>query len=334
MNAPIKSASPDAIREAAALLCAGGLVALPTETVYGLGANALDGKACAKIFAAKGRPSFNPLIVHVPDTAEAERYAILDDRAKTLAAVFWPGPLTMILPRRPDCSVSELCSAGLPTLALRVPAHKTAQALLKAAGVPVAAPSANKSGSVSPTTPLIVAESLGAAVDMILADGPCAVGLESTVIDLSGETPVILRPGAVTAEQLSDCLGITVGYDAGTHERPRSPGQMLRHYAPKRPVRLRAVDLEKGEALLAFGSVKFMGVRGGGAAKDLPESTLRNLSESGDLHEAAANLFRMLNDLDQPEHTGIAVMDIPETGIGIAINDRLRRAAEGSRTEK
>ena len=329
---PIKTANTESIREAARILKEGGLVALPTETVYGLGANALDGKACAKIFAAKGRPSFNPLIVHVPDTAEAERYAILDDRAKTIAAAFWPGPLTMILPRRPDCAISELCSAGLPTLALRVPAHKTAQALLKAAGVPIAAPSANKSGSVSPTTPLIVAESLGGAVDMILADGPCAVGLESTVIDLSAERPVILRPGAVTAEQISDCLGAPVGYDTGTHERPRSPGQMLRHYAPKRPVRLRAVDLEKGEALLAFGSVKFMGVRGGGAAKDLPGSAFRNLSESGDLHEAAANLFRMLNDLDRPEHAGIAVMDIPETGIGVAINDRLRRAAEGSRT--
>ncbi len=331
MSVSIKTAGPDAIAEAARLLQAGGLVAFPTETVYGLGANALDGRAVARIFTAKGRPQFNPVIVHVPDLAGAEALAVMTPQAYDVAAAFWPGPLTLILRRREGCEISELCSAGLPTLAVRVPAHKTAQALLRASGVPIAAPSANKSGSVSPTTPVQVAESLGDAVDMVLADGPCAVGLESTVLDLSGEIPLVLRPGGVTAAQISARLGREVAHDFGTHDRPRSPGQMLRHYAPGRPVRLRAVDIAPGEALLAFGSVTFMGVKGGGAAKDLPETAFRNLSTEGDLDEAAANLFRMLHELDRPDHAGIAVMDIPDRGIGIAINDRLRRAAEGSR---
>ena len=330
MKPVIKTATPDAIAEAAACLRAGGLVAFPTETVYGLGANALDGRAAARVFEAKGRPAINPLIVHVPGMEEAARLASFAAAARAAAACFWPGPLTLIAPRLPGCPVSELCSAGLPTLALRAPAHPVARALLDAAGVPVAAPSANRSGSISPTTPMQVAESLGDSVDMILADGPCAVGLESTVFDPDPARPAILRPGAVTADQLAACIGAAVAYDRGEGDRPRSPGQMLRHYAPARPLRLRAVDLGKGEALLAFGSIRFMGVRGGGSASDLAPSACRNLSESGDLHEAAANLFRMLHELDRPEHAGIAAMDIPETGIGIAINDRLRRAASGS----
>jgi len=323
--------APAVIKEAADILCAGGLVALPTETVYGLGANALDGRAVAKVFEAKGRPQFNPLIIHVAHTEAAAELVEMDERARAVAASFWPGPLTLILPRRDDCPVSALCSAGLPTLAVRVPAHPVAQDLLRAAGVPVAAPSANSSGSITATTPAYVAQSLGAAVDMIIAGGACKLGLESTVLDLSGDVPVILRPGAISAEDLAPLLG-DVGYDAGNHDKPKSPGQTLRHYAPSIPMRLNAVDVQEDEALLAFGSIKFMGVKGGlgGAAKDLPEMRLRNLSESGDLHEAAANLFRMLHDLDQPAHKRIAVMSIPMQGLGYAINDRLGRAARGS----
>jgi len=263
----------------------------------------------------------------VPDAAEAAKYVEMNEMAEIAARNFWAGPLTMILPRRDDCGVSELCSAGLPTLAIRVPQHKVAQALLKEAGVPVAAPSANKSGQISPTTPQHVAHSLGDAVDMILAAGACGVGLESTVLDLSGDQPVILRPGAVTAEQIAEVLGQDVAYDSGNHDAPKSPGQLLKHYAPDIPVRLNAVDVKKGEALLAFGPIKFMGVEGGGAAKDLPDTAMLNLSESGDLYEAAANLFAMLHALDRPEHKAIAVMNIPDTGLGLAINDRLQRAA-------
>lgn len=321
------SASEDSIKQAAAYLNDGKLVAIPTETVYGLGANALDGEAVARIFAAKGRPQFNPLIVHVPDVAAAEKLVVLNDHSKAVASQFWPGPLTMILPRREDCPVSELCSAGLPTLAVRVPAHKAAQALLKEAGVPVAAPSANRSGHISPTTPQHVHDSLGDNVDMILAAGACQNGLESTVLDLSGETPVVLRAGHVSAEEISDVLGIDVAYELEASETPKSPGQLLRHYAPRVPVRLNAVEVLDGEALLAFGSIKFMGRKSGGAASDMPETALRNLSESADLHEAAANLFRMMHDLDRPEHKAIAVMNIPDQGLGIAINDRLKRAA-------
>lgn len=327
----LKQANESAIAEAAELLKAGKLVAMPTETVYGLGANALDGVAVAKIFAAKGRPQFNPVIVHIPDTHSAERYVVMSDMAKRAGGKFWPGPLTMILPRKPDCLVSELCSAGLPTLAVRVPAHPVAQALLKKSDIPIAAPSANKSGTISPTTPMHVAESLGDAVDLILAAGPCAVGLESTVLDLSGDMPVVLRPGAITAEEIGAVLGRKVEYDLGDRGSDvKSPGQLLKHYAPSVPMRLKAVDVAQGEALLAFGSLKFMGMRGGGFAKDLPDHALKNLSETGDLYEAASNLFRMLHDLDRPENKSIAVMDIPDQGIGIAINDRLKRAAAGS----
>lgn len=322
--------SKNAVSEAARILRAGGLVAFPTETVYGLGADATNGQAVVRIFEAKGRPQFNPLIIHVADVKAAEKNVEMDDRARAVAAMFWPGPLTMILPRRKDCPVSELCSAGLPTLAVRVPAHKTAQALLKEAGVPVAAPSANISGTISPTAPTHVAAGLGDRVDMILADGACRVGLESTVLDLSGTEAVVLRPGAVSAEDIADVLAQPVSYDFGDHDKPKSPGQLLRHYAPSVPLRMDAVDLAPDEALLAFGSVKFMGVKGGGAAGNLPDHAFRNLSEAGDLNEAAANLFRMLRELDVPENKKIAVMNIPDKGLGIAINDRLRRAANAS----
>lgn len=325
----ILSATAKTIDEAAKLIREGGLVAFPSETVYGLGANALDGKAVAQIFEAKGRPSFNPLISHISNAEQAEKFGIFDDIAREIATIFWPGPLTLIVKRRDDCAISELASAGLPTVALRVPGHPVAQALIRAAGVPIAAPSANKSGEISPTTPMHVADSLGEAVDMILADGPCAVGLESTVLDLSGDAPVIVRAGAVTAEDIAVLIGRDVVYDLGDKEKPSSPGQLLKHYAPHIPLRMNAIDLEPGEAFLGFGSDKFMGIKGGGAAKDLPDSMRLNLSETQDLHEAASNLFRMMRLLDRPEHKGIAVMPIPDQGLGIAMNDRLRRASAG-----
>lgn len=325
----IKTANPQSIAEAAEILKNGGLVAMPTETVYGLAANALDGKAVARIFSAKGRPAFNPLIIHVPDLQAAQNLVEFNALALEAANAFWPGPLTLILPRKAGCPVSDLAGAGLPTLAVRVPGHPIAQELLKTAGVPLAAPSANKSGSLSPTTPTHVAESLGDAVDLILAAGPCKVGLESTVLDLSGDEPLILRPGAITAEDLSEALGTKVRHAEGDADAPKSPGLTLRHYAPDTKMRLRAIDLEPGEALLAFGPTRFMGIRGGGAAKDLPDHMRRNLSESGDLHEAAANLFAMLKDLDKAGAARIAVMPVPEIGLGIAINDRLNRAAQG-----
>lgn len=320
----IKTANQESIAEAAEVLKSGGLVGMPTETVYGLAANALDGEAVAKIFEAKGRPSFNPLIIHVPDLEAASAYVEVSEEAKMLAMHFWPGPLTMILPRRADCPVSELASAGLDTLAVRAPSHPVALELLKTCKLPVAAPSANKSGALSPTTPLHVQESLGEAVELILAAGACDVGLESTVVDLSGAHPAVLRPGAVTAEGIGEVLGGDVRIEGGDAERPKSPGLLLKHYAPNTPLRLNAIDVKEGEALLAFGSDKFM------VARDFPDDMKRNLSENQDVHEAAANLFAMLKELDQSGAKGIAVMAVPENGIGAAINDRLRRAAVGA----
>lgn len=328
----ILAAHSKSIEEAASVLRGGGLVGMPTETVYGLAANACDGKAVARIFEAKGRPQFNPLIVHVNTLDDVAQIAELTAHDITLAQNFWPGPLTMILRRKDDCGLSDLVSAGLPTVAVRIPSHKTARALIQACGFPLAAPSANKSGSLSPTTPAHVVQSLGDAVDVILADGACAVGLESTVVDCTGDAPCILRPGGITAEDLSGALGMDVPYDLGAGgddaDAVKSPGQLLKHYAPSVPVRLNAVDVAAGEALLSFGSIKFMALKEGGAAVDLPEGRLSHLSKDGDLYEAAANLFAMMRALDKPEHTAIAVMNIPETGIGVAINDRLRRAAQ------
>lgn len=341
----LKTPNAETIAEAAAMIRGGDLVAFPTETVYGLGANALDGQAVARIYEAKGRPSFNPLIAHFCDVAQMQDYIALPDRAKEwfdmLAHHIWPGPLTLIVPRAEGCEISELATAGLETVAVRIPAHPVARDLIKQAGVPIVAPSANLSGTISPTTPAHVAEGLGDKVGMILAGGACTVGLESTVVDLSEEKPVILRPGAVIKEQMEELLNTEIFYiiqnkgekDAGgdngeAAEAVKAPGMLLKHYAPSIPVRLNAVDLEPGEALLAFGSDKFMGIKGGGAAKDLPEEQRRNLSEEGDLNEAAANLFAMMRALDKPENKGIAVMSIPDEGLGVAINDRLRRAAQ------
>jgi L-threonylcarbamoyladenylate synthase len=303
------------VERAAQMIRDGRLVAFPTETVYGLGGDATDDRAVAAIFAAKGRPSFNPLIVHVAEPGAVGAIAATDDRVDELAGAFWPGPLTLVLPRRPDAPVSLLASAGLDTVAVRVPAHPVARRLIAAVGRPVAAPSANRSGAVSPTTPLHVAESLGGAVDLVLAAGRCRIGLESTVLDLTGAQPAILRPGGVTRERIEAILGpVATG---GTDGAPKSPGQLASHYAPDRPVRLDARDVGPDEALLAFGPDAF--VRGG--------RERLNLSPEGDLDEAAANLFAMLRALDRPGISGIAVMPIPEEGLGIAINDRLRRAA-------
>jgi len=301
------------IARAAALLRAGRLVAFPTETVYGLGGDATDDHAVAAIFAAKARPRFNPLIIHVRDLAEAGRLAVFNSAARHAAAQFWPGPLTLVLPKQPSAGLSLLASAGLDTVAIRVPAHPVAQALLRETGRPIAAPSANRSGGVSATEPAHVAEDLGADVALILDDGPTPVGLESTVVDLSGEAPALLRPGAVTFEALNELLGpIAVpGSDL-----PKSPGMLPSHYAPRLPVRRAATDARPGEALLAFGPEPPPGF-----------AEVLWLSRSGDLAEAAANLFAMLRRLDQPSFTGIAVMPIPEYGLGRAINDRLHRAA-------
>jgi L-threonylcarbamoyladenylate synthase len=312
--APIVPAAPEAIARAASLLRQGRLVAFPTETVYGLGGDAASDRAVAAIFAAKGRPRFNPLIVHVPGLAEAEALAVFDACARRLAAEFWPGPLTLVLPRRPAGGISLLASAGLDTLAVRAPSHPVARALLLMAGRPVAAPSANRSGRVSPTEAAHVAAEIGDKAALILDGGSSPVGLESTVLDLSGEIPVLLRPGGVTLEALGPFLGsIAEGVGAGT---VRSPGMLASHYAPALPLRLEAVDARPGEALLAFGPTAPTGF-----AKVLW------LSRGGDLAEAAANLFAMLRRLDRCVFTGIAVMPIPEHGLGRAINDRLRRAA-------
>jgi len=328
IHTQILAATPENIIKSANLLRTGGLVAFPTETVYGLGANATDGKAIAKIYEAKGRPSFNPLISHGSSLEMLLPEAEFDDRALSLADKFWPGPLTMILPRKISGKISDLACAGLSTIALRIPSHKIALDLIAAAGVPIAAPSANTSGTLSPTAPHHVLSSLGGKVPIILAGGATQYGLESTVVDLSGRDVVIVRAGAITAEDISDCLECPVTYELEATDKPRSPGQLLRHYAPNKLLRLRAVDVEQGEALLAFGSTKFMGVRGGGKASDMTDDLKMNLSESGDLLEAAANLFSYLRILDNSNASQIAVMDVPNIGIGIAINDRLKRAAE------
>ncbi len=321
MTARLISVSPSkpeaaAIKDAAAALEAGQLVAFPTETVYGLGADARSDKAVAKIFASKGRPSFNPLIIHGASLEQLEKYADFNDMARELALHFWPGPLTLVLPRKEDSGISLLASAGLPALALRVPSHPVAQALLRKSGLPVAAPSANKSGHISATTPQHVLDELGDKIDVVLGAGRCTVGLESTIIDLTTPTPTLLRPGGVPREPIERITG-KLALTASKAARPNSPGQLESHYAPNAAVRLNATHVEADEALLAFGPD--MGMKGGVARM--------NLSPNGDLHEAAANLFSMLHELDKSGARAIAVMPIPEEGLGLAINDRLTRAA-------
>ncbi|HTH17372.1 MAG TPA: L-threonylcarbamoyladenylate synthase [Magnetospirillum sp.] len=310
-TARIEPANPATITEGGAMLRAGRLVAFPTETVYGLGADATNDRAVAAIFEAKGRPSFNPLIVHVAEPAEAEALVQVDERARAVMARFWPGPLTLVLPRRKDSPVSLLASAGLDTIAVRLPDHPVARALIAAAKRPIAAPSANRSGAVSPTLPEHVAESLGARVGLILDGGPCRVGVESTVLDLSGKQPALLRPGGIPLEALEQALGTRLIRPTDHADAPKSPGMLESHYAPGLPVRLNATSVTPGEALLAFGAM---------------DGTL-NLSPAGDLEEAAANVFAMLRALDSAEFSGIAVAPIPDHGLGLAINDRLKRAA-------
>lgn len=303
-----------ALEQAAALLRAGELVAFPTETVYGLGGDATNDESVAAIFAAKGRPRFNPLIVHLSRADEAEKIAQIDSRAALLMQRFWPGPLSLVLRRAPQCKVSLLASAGLDTLALRVPSHPLAIELLRSVGRPIAAPSANRSGRISPTTADHVLSELGGRIAAVLDGGPCRVGIESTVIDLTGKTPLVLRQGGVAAEEVEALLGPLAAPAGG--EAPRAPGMLASHYAPNLPLRLDATSVEAGEALLAFGPDSPSGAK----------ETLY-LSKSRDVREAAANLFAMLRAVDRADFTAIAVMPIPEQGLGRAINDRLRRAA-------
>jgi L-threonylcarbamoyladenylate synthase len=317
------TADPVGIARAASLLRGGELVAFGTETVYGLGADATNGVAVASVFAAKGRPHFNPLICHYPDAASAFAQVEPNDAARCLAAAFWPGPLTLVLPRRVTCPVALLAGAGLETLAVRVPAHPVAQALLRAVDRPVAAPSANRSGQVSPTTAAHVLDGLGGRIAAVLDSGPCDVGVESTVLDLTGPRPVLLRPGGVPAEAIETLVG-RIGRPippaaAEAARGLRSPGLLVSHYAPSLPVRLDAASVGADEALLAFGP-------------PLPGAVLAyNLSAARDLTEAASRLFAGLRWLDEAATqrglSRIAAMAVPDTGLGLAINDRLQRAA-------
>ncbi|HWK34178.1 MAG TPA: L-threonylcarbamoyladenylate synthase [Hyphomicrobium sp.] len=311
-----EKATEAAIASAAEHLRAGQLVAFPTETVYGLGADATNGHAVAQIFAAKRRPRFNPLIVHVLDAAAADAHVIFTPLARRLADTFWPGPLTLVLDKRETSPLSDLVSGGLSSVAVRSPDHPIARALLSATGRPLAAPSANRSGRISPTQAQHVAAEFGDEVAMILDGGPTAHGLESTILDARSEAPVLLRPGAVTVETIEAALGVKVARGDVDAERPSAPGQLTSHYAPRAGVRLEARDVRTGEALLAFGP-----------APPPASGPVINLSPSGDLAEAAANLFAALRALDASGAEAIAVMPIPAEGLGEAINDRLQRAA-------
>lgn len=310
-NGPLVQAiDPGSIDRAANVLRDGGLVAVPTETVYGLAARADSAEAVARIYRAKGRPDFNPLIVHVPDLAAAERLALFDDRARALAAAFWPGPLTLVLPLRAEAGLAAAVTAGLDTVALRCPAHPAMQALLAATGLPLAAPSANRSGAVSPTRAEHVASSLGGRVDLILDGGACAAGLESTIVAprLDG-TWQVLRPGPLAEDRISVILGSSP--HAVTSAAIEAPGQLASHYAPGKPVRLDAIEADGNEFHIGFGAV--------------PGDW--NLSPSGDLSEAAANLYEALHRAAADARPRLAVAPVPEEGVGVAINDRLRRAA-------
>jgi L-threonylcarbamoyladenylate synthase len=316
LSTRVLSADRDAVAAAVRALGDGGLVAFPTETVYGLGADATNGEAVARLYAAKGRPRFNPLISHVADMDAARRIARFDSDAEKLSAAFWPGPLTLVLPKADGCPVSELATAGLDSIAVRIPDHPVAQDILRGFRKPVVAPSANPSGHVSPTTATHVLADLDGRIDLILDGGPTRVGVESTVVSCLG-APTLLRPGGVSREAIERALGRVLVVAAPlADEAPLAPGMLTSHYAPTTPLRLNAVSVNAGEALLAFG-----GDSPTGAAYTL------NLSLSGDLVEAAANLFAHLRALDAAGHKGIAAMPIPNEGLGEAINDRLARAA-------
>ncbi len=310
MTAPILPPTPDNIARAASVLRAGGLVAMPTETVYGLAANAADPDAVARLYEAKGRPRFNPLIAHVSDLELAGKQGVFSHPALSLAEAFWPGPLTLVVNAGPDITVCDLARAGLDSVALRRPAHPVAQNLLAAFGAPLVAPSANPSGRISPTSAQHVIADIGGRIDLVLDGGACTAGVESTIIDARGPRPVLLRPGSLDTARIETVWpGLTrAGEVSG---KPRAPGQLLRHYAPLAKLRLNAASAEGNEAYLGFG----------------PGPCDLNLSPSANLAEAAANLFAMLRTLDA-SHTDIAVAPIPNTGLGYAINDRLTRAAE------
>ena len=309
MTAPVLKPDSAALDRAARLLAEGGLVAMPTETVYGLAADASNADAVARLYAAKGRPAFNPLIAHCASAEAAFAQGRFSEKARTLAAEFWQGPLTFVVDAVDTTTVCSLARAGLDTLALRVPAHPAARALLEAFGGPLVAPSANPSGRISPTTAQHVSSDMGDKVDLILDGGPCSEGIESTVIDARGETPVLLRQGTVLTEAIEAVWpGIEMG---GSADKPTSPGQLLRHYAPNARLRLNVETPDPGEALLGFG----------------PGEATLNLSAKGDLVEATANLFAMLRKLDE-SFEQIAVAPIPAQGLGAAINDRLVRAAD------
>ncbi len=319
-----------ATASAARALAAGGLVAFPTETVYGLGADATNAAAIARLYQAKGRPAFNPLISHVGDLAAARRIGRFDDTAMRLAEAFWPGPLTLVLPKTAHCAVAELATAELDTIAIRIPSHAIARAILEAFGKPVVAPSANLSGHVSPTTAAHVRSDLDGLIDLIVDGGPVAVGVESTIVGCF-ETPMLLRPGGLPREDIERVLGralVQAPRDAESDSgQPLAPGMLASHYAPRTRVRLNANSIEPGEALLAFGQeIDQFGQAIAGAEK---AAAVMNLSAQGDLNEAAANLFGYLRALDAKAARTIAVMPIPNHGLGEAINDRLRRAAVG-----
>ncbi len=313
-----------AIGTARRVLADGGLVAFPTETVYGLGADATDGRAVARLYAAKGRPAFNPLIAHVADDAAARRLGRFDPAAERLAAVFWPGPLTLVLPKTPDCAVADLATAGLDTIAVRLPAHPVARDLLAAFGRPIVAPSANRSGHVSPTTAAHVMADLAGRIDLVIDAGPTELGLESTIVACLGDGPALLRPGGIAREAIEDVLGRSLAEPPTTNGEaaalaPAAPGMLGSHYAPRAALRLSASAVNEGEALLAFGTRLPPGA----------ERAIRalNLSPGADLIEAAANLFAHLRALDRSGARTIAVMPVPHEGLGEAINDRLQRAA-------
>jgi L-threonylcarbamoyladenylate synthase len=316
----VLAADRDTIAQAARTLAAGGLVAFPTETVYGLGADATDGRAVARLYAAKGRPAFNPLIAHVPGLEAAQPLAVFNATAERLAQAFWPGPLTLVLAKRPGCPVADLATAGLDTIAVRVPDHPVARDLLVAAGRPVVAPSANRSGHVSPTSAAHVLADLRGRIDLILDGGPTRVGVESTIVACYGAQPMLLRPGGVARSAIEAVLGTPLREpEPGEPDAPRAPGMLESHYAPSARIRLDAQDVRTGEALLSFGAHRPPGADG--ALREL------NLSPSGDLIEAAANLFSHLRALDAAGAGTIAVMSVPGDGLGEAINDRLARAA-------
>ncbi len=310
-------ASPDAIARAATLLRGGGLVAFPTETVYGLGADARADEAVAKVYRAKARPRFNPLIAHVASLETARREGLFGEVALRLAEAFWPGPLTLVVPLAPTCGVGLLARAGLDSVALRVPSHPTAQAVLGAVGFPVAAPSANRSGRVSPTEAAHVLAELDGLVDLVIDGGRCAVGLESTIVSCL-EVPTLLRPGGVPRAALETVLGLALAAPGPADGAPVAPGLLPSHYAPRAAVRLDATEVRPGEAVLDFAGRL-------GRWRDVAH--YRDLSPEGSDMEAASNLFAFLRDLDRSGPRTIAVAPVPETGLGEAVNDRLRRAA-------